>query len=350
MKKALFMLNALSDYFLQCLIALQETQRYEITVIRWPKKSEAPYEFVYPKDMSIHERKELNDPELMCLAQELSPDFIFVSGWRDKGYLKIAKAFKDSSTVVTMSMDNHWNGHLKQRAATLLFPWTIGPLFDHIWVPGKLQAQYARRLGFSSENIHRGMYVANSTIYQPAEPPGPTNHSKTLVCIARYTSSKGLEDLWNAFEDFVNDGHPDWQLKCMGTGENFDQRVIHPNIQHIGFVQPADVPEHVKGATAFVLPSHFEPWGVVVQEMALMGFPLICSDAVGARTAFVRPRENGFVFPAGDSVALKQALVTLAELDQPQWLQWSQKSRELAETISHQGWVETIDKMLCHRP
>ena len=48
----------------------------------------------------------------------------------------------------------------------------------------------------------------------------------------------------------------------------------------------------------FLMPSSFEPWGVVVHEHAAAGFPLLLSDAVGAGERFLEAPRNGTAFRA----------------------------------------------------
>jgi len=60
-----------------------------------------------------------------------------------------------------------------------------------------------------------------------------------------------------------------------------------------------------------VLPSAFEPWGLVINEVMNAGRAVVVSDQVGCGPDLVRPGENGAVFPAGDVAGLRQALVDL---------------------------------------
>src|SRR5262249_17746437 len=55
-----------------------------------------------------------------------------------------------------------------------------------------------------------------------------------------------------------------------------------------------------------------EPWGVVVNEAAASGLPLVLSDRVGAAYDLLAEGENGFVVPAGDVAAAASALRRLA--------------------------------------
>jgi glycosyltransferase involved in cell wall biosynthesis len=57
-----------------------------------------------------------------------------------------------------------------------------------------------------------------------------------------------------------------------------------------------------------------EPWGLVVNEAMNRGLAIIASDAVGAVAGgLVRDGHNGLVVPAGDSDALANAMVRLAQ-------------------------------------
>ncbi|MFM6079283.1 MAG: glycosyltransferase, partial [Dolichospermum sp.] len=58
----------------------------------------------------------------------------------------------------------------------------------------------------------------------------------------------------------------------------------------------------------FILPSDYEPFGVVVNEAMLCGSPVIVSDKVGAAYDLVRHGENGFVYPCGDINELAKIL------------------------------------------
>ena len=53
-------------------------------------------------------------------------------------------------------------------------------------------------------------------------------------------------------------------------------------------------------ADVFCLLSVREPWGVVVNEAAACGLPLVLSDRVGAAADLLRDGENGSLVPSGD--------------------------------------------------
>lgn len=65
-------------------------------------------------------------------------------------------------------------------------------------------------------------------------------------------------------------------------------------------------------ADIFALLSHRETWGVVVNEAAAAGLPLVLSDRVGAAADLLVPGRNGVLVPSGDAAATAVALSALA--------------------------------------
>jgi glycosyltransferase involved in cell wall biosynthesis len=72
------------------------------------------------------------------------------------------------------------------------------------------------------------------------------------------------------------------------------------------------VVEAYVAADVFALVSERETWGVVVNEAAACGLPLVLSDRVGAAPDLLRDGENGVLVPVGDVAATAAALRRLA--------------------------------------
>ena len=69
--------------------------------------------------------------------------------------------------------------------------------------------------------------------------------------------------------------------------------------------------------TSFALLSDWEPWGVVVNEAAACGLPLVLSDQVGAAADLLVDGENGALVAAGDVAAAAAALRRYAGIPLP---------------------------------
>jgi glycosyltransferase involved in cell wall biosynthesis len=67
-------------------------------------------------------------------------------------------------------------------------------------------------------------------------------------------------------------------------------------------------------STALVLPSHSEPWGLVVNESLSFGCPVVVSNACGCVPDLVINGVTGYWFDAGDVGALVAALKAVTRL------------------------------------
>jgi glycosyltransferase involved in cell wall biosynthesis len=139
----------------------------------------------------------------------------------------------------------------------------------------------------------------------------PPNGSVVLFC-AKLQPWKGPGDLLAAFARanvsdsylvFAGDGPERNNLERSAREMGFGDRV-----RFLGFLNQSQLAAVYCAADFFVLPSLFEPFGLVVNEAMLCGLPVAVSDCVGARFDLVRPDENGYVYRAGDVEALAAIL------------------------------------------
>jgi glycosyltransferase involved in cell wall biosynthesis len=139
----------------------------------------------------------------------------------------------------------------------------------------------------------------------------PEEASVVLFC-AKLQPWKRPQDLLRAFARanipnsylvYAGDGAMREQLEREATELGVRERV-----RFLGFVNQTGLPRVYCSADLMVLPSDYEPFGLVVNEAMLCGCPVIVSDRVGARFDLVKENETGFVYPAGDVEALTAAL------------------------------------------
>jgi glycosyltransferase involved in cell wall biosynthesis len=339
--KVLFLYTEIADYFLKCCEELAKSA--EVNIIRWPVNKEAPFEFKYSEKIKVYDKNKYNFSQLEDLVGNIQPDIIICSGWIDKDYLKITKPyFKKIPTV--LSCDTHWRGSLKQYLAMVLSRFFLLNTFSHGWVPGKPQTTYLQKLGFKSEKISQDFYCCDlpkfNKIWEAHHKSKEENFPKVFLYVGRYYEFKGLLDLWQAFTELQAESPNEWELWCLGAGDI--KPIEHPKIKHFGFVQPKDLEPILQKAGVFVLPSLFEPWGVVVQEYAAAGFPMLISTAVGAGERFLEPKKNGFFFMPQNVSLLKKELKKVMNLSSKELILMSQESHQLAQKISPQIWANTV--------
>jgi glycosyltransferase involved in cell wall biosynthesis len=122
-----------------------------------------------------------------------------------------------------------------------------------------------------------------------------------------------------AFARIAGQRH-DWDVLLVGDGPlraTLSEQVppnLRSRIHWIGFQNDQSLVARLqRGADVCVLPSDYEPWGVIINEAVASGLAVVVSDMVGAAAELVRDRVNGRVFPHGNQEMLTEALIDVTE-------------------------------------
>jgi glycosyltransferase involved in cell wall biosynthesis len=112
-----------------------------------------------------------------------------------------------------------------------------------------------------------------------------------------------------------------------------------------GLRQGDNVIRAYAAADVFALLSRREPWGIVVNEAAASGLPLVLADRVGAAADLVVPGENGEVVPAENPEATGRVLAKLA--DDPELRErYGVRSRELVASWGYEPSVAAVAELV----
>ena len=133
---------------------------------------------------------------------------------------------------------------------------------------------------------------------------------------ARLAAAKGLDQMIRAFVEgkFAERGYHyfvagvgplEAELKAL-AGTAYGK-----SIRFLGFQQPRDNLLFMANAEAFVLPSVYEPHGIVIPEAMAAGTPVIATDVCGAAYDLIQPGVNGELFRVGDVARLRRILEDL---------------------------------------
>lgn len=346
MKKILILYRELAGYFVACLNHLCDQYDTEAVLVAYPVHKDAPFRFKLSERITLLQRNELRQEDLTKLCSDPSFDFIFSGGWSDVAYLK---ALKHRQAPALLGFDNQWNGSVKHHLSSLYGRMRIKPLFEYAFVPGSIQELFAKKLGFSPNHIITGAYscdVPTFSIIAENRLNKPDAGIKRLVYTGRYAEEKFISELWRVFASLRPSEAKNWELHCAGTGPLWETRAQTDGIIHHGFMQPEALAGLMQTGDAFILPSTFEPWGVVVHEFAAAGYPMILSSNVGASEAFLKHGENGYMFRSGDAQDLKEKLCSLFSKDHHQLVDMGRKSTELAKKITPDTWAKSLHKLM----
>jgi glycosyltransferase involved in cell wall biosynthesis len=332
--RILYLYSELMGYQIPVLKEYLKEPESEIVVISWDKNKLTPYQIPDIPAIKFYKRSEFTAQKLMFFCDQYNPDIIFTSGWMDWDYLKTARQQKKKGKLVVAGMDTQWEGKLKQIVARLISPFYFKRTFTHIFIAGLYQYEYARKLGFSNSQIIQNCYSADTDLFNRAFLESieekKRNYPHKLLFVGRLAKQKGIHELIEAFTEFKSTIASDWKLLIIGNGPE----EIHAtdDLEIKNFVQPNDLANEIKHCGCFILPSQYEPWGVVLHEFSAAGLPLISSMYCGANTQFLINGFNGFSIKPNSQEIVK-CLIKLSKLSDSQLIEMSIASNKLSKRI-----------------
>lgn len=195
---------------------------------------------------------------------------------------------------------------------------------DGFVVPGKSSFSYLRTLGAAEKGIYIAPNAVDTAFFKKAAESAPmqgTAHRKRLGLPARYilyagrlVSEKGVFDLLDAYSKLETDLRSEVGLVFAGDGASRGrlieqaQRIQPGVVRFSGFAQREDLAVLYSLAEVLVLPTHSDPWGLVVNEAMVCGLPIVVTSVAGCAADLVEDGWNGYVVPPRDPERLSVAI------------------------------------------
>jgi glycosyltransferase involved in cell wall biosynthesis len=335
----------LAPYFVACLRELA-SQGHELRVFAQPQDEDAPFDrSQFDGIGDVQDRSVLSENDILAELQSFQPDAVLVAGWSDRVYMKVCRTLRKQGIPVIAGCDTQWKGSLRQYLASWTAPLHIHQTIDVLWVSGERQRVFSQALGYTGNRCWDGFYACDwvrfATANRSSKVESRRSEKRAFLFVGRYVDVKGIDTLAEAYQQYCEKVDHPWRLVCAGAGP-LKQTLLDAGAEDRGFVQPTDLPQLMEESSAFVLPSRFEPWGVVVQEAAASSLPLICSDACGAGVHLLRDHYNGYSFPAGDITALTDRMVQMTNLAQASYMAFAGHSFDLSKQYTPERWVQIL--------
>ncbi|CAN5858640.1 glycogen synthase [soil metagenome] len=162
--------------------------------------------------------------------------------------------------------------------------------------------------------IRNGIDTAGWPFAKRSKKTGPAE----LLFVGRLEYEKGVQDAIAALPR-IRRTHPGTTLTVAGEGTQQDWLVeqarnhkVLKAVRFVGHVNHQELLDLLHRADAAVLPSHYEPFGIVALEAAAAGAPLVTSNVGGLGEA-VLTGQTGVSCPPRDVAALAAAVRTVLE-------------------------------------
>ncbi len=268
-------------------------------------------------------------PDALDLLRKLDFQAAIVGGYDSRLKVQVIKWCRRAGRPVALVADSNLRSERGTRPRDLLRRFLKRVFLRHVIrrvdriIPfNRFGVAYWRYYGCAADKIVRSTYfcdlreIAAAVASERAEVLARYNfntNQKIIFTAARLVPQKALDLMVHAFgrSGLAQRG---WIWAIAGDGPLRDQLraaagpLNNQILRFLGVVKPRDVPALARHSDLFVLPSRYEPHGIVVAEAMAVGTPVIASDVCGAAGDLVARGKTGWIFRNGNEESLLRVL------------------------------------------
>jgi glycosyltransferase involved in cell wall biosynthesis len=261
---------------------------------------------------------------ILGALRDADPDVVVVSGWStfaSQATVAWCRGHGVPYVLLVESNERDARPGWRRTVKNAVVPTVVGRAAE-VLVVGSLARESMRARGVPDDRIS---VVANTVdvarLAEAADALAPQRDTLraevgidaddvVVLSVARLAPEKGLDTLVRAA---AAAGEPRLVVALAGSGPERERLASLATELGVRLVLLPDIPwerivERYAVADVFALLSRHEPWGVVVNEAAACGLPLVLSDRVGAAYDLLVDGRNGRLVPADDAGAAGDAL------------------------------------------
>lgn len=230
---------------------------------------------------------------------------------------------------ISVMMDDAWEFSDRRGPIITAIKKVIHRNVDAAFIPAPSHAPYYLKMGFPPERIFYGVDTVDNDYFETSvntiRRQSTTLRrelnlpSKYFLFVGRFIERKGIKTLLDAYCQYRKSPSKEkWGLILVGDG---DERKHHeermkefPEVKFVGSQFGENLCRYYGLASAFILPSEIETWGLVVNEAMASRLPVLISKGCGAGRELVEEGGNGWTFGVGDSEGLAQCMSAMTDL------------------------------------
>ena len=282
------------------------------------------------RDLTEHESKDAQLVAKRIAADQ--PDLVVLSGYYPSLHAKLAILLRIKGIRIGLRSDNtiphsKFSGAKGLLKRVILFNWL--KLYD-LWHPvGTLSQQYLEKISFSKKPTFLFPYSTSNDWFIEVSEKYRDQRShlrRDLGIQSEDTVILGVmkwhprEDPLTLIDSFCQLRKSTQNVRLLLVGDGPLRNDVEEKLNEIkdevilpGYVPYSKLPLLYLISDIFVHPAVNEPWGVSVSEAMACGLPVVVSEGVGASVDLVEEGKTGFIFPTGDSKALHDHLLNMAQ-------------------------------------
>lgn len=137
----------------------------------------------------------------------------------------------------------------------------------------------------------------------------------TFLLLGRLVQVKAVDHVLYAFSGLSKEDQKKSRILIAGDGplksylENLAQTLgIGDRVEFLGSIPSTNTPDIYAKADVVLVPSHQEPWGLVINEALSSGRPVIAPPWVGSSVDLVKNQETGLIVTDNSPVSIRGAM------------------------------------------
>lgn len=291
---------------------------------------------------------------------DLRPRLVAVAGWSFPESLNaIGWAHASGARTIMMSAS-------QERDATRVglreaIKSRIVRACDAALVGGQPHRDYIVQLGMPRERVFLGYDAVDNLHFRDGADRARADAVRVrrlhglpkryLLASARFIPKKNLEKLVTAFARALDLGRTPHRLVILGDGPGraaLQAKIalcgLGSRVVLAGFKDYESLPAWYGLADAFVHVSLTEQWGLVINEAAAAGLPLIVSSVCGAAAELVEPDKNGILVNPNSLEEMARALHHIMTLSDAERAIMGQASRDIVADWGTERFADGLRK------
>ena len=221
---------------------------------------------------------------------QFKPHVINLTGYNELGTLPVIlfSKFLGIKTIITIESVAHLGGRLS--ALKGIYKKLVYFLIDGVYSYGLNTNRFLFEQGVPKSKILAFLNAFDQANFKLSGHP-KKEEKPYLLYVGRLSPEKNID----ALVELMNEINQELIIIGDGPERKRLEKISGKNIQFLGAIAWSKLPDYYAGAACLLLPSTYEPWGMVANEAQAMGKPIICTAACGCANDLVISGFNGLV-------------------------------------------------------
>ena len=295
----------------------------------------------------------------------IKPQIIFVPGWSFEISKKIINWSNKNNVRLVLMSETKADDKKRNLLIEIIKSKFIIPKFSAALVGGSLHAKYLIDLGMSKKSIFYGYDVVDNKFFIEKSKSAKLKKYEILesfsipdkpffIVVCRLIRRKNIKRLISAYHSYFNFYSDDsWNLIICGSGKeliylkNYVKDLgLEKKIKFLGFINYKKVAELYGLASCFIHPALSEQWGLVINEAAAAGLPLIISKTVGATSELLKENINGFSIDPHRENEIFEAMTKIHKLSNSEIIQMGKMSKKIVSEFDSNKFGKAVSQII----